>query len=126
MLEVLFLAICLSSREVPGMRFSENLLCRVQITESCLRTMQLQLCVGQPKVSFWIVRLQLQSDLKILRRFCAFMKVIQDEAAAFISGRHLGIALQGPGKVGQRLMRLTVMNVNITLNQGKVFVVGEN
>src|SRR5260370_39924805 len=108
------------------MRFSKKFLSGVQMGESCLGTMQLQVSVGQPEVGFRVVRLQLESDLKILGRFCAFVKVIQDEPAAFISSRHLRIAFQSAGKIGQRLVQLAIVDMDVALDQRKIFVVSEN
>ena len=99
----------MESFRVPQIAFRQ-----LRFFQGQLRPMQIEIGIGQAKVSFTVLRIALERCLEV--GYCGprFSQIVQDIPAVHVSRDHVRIALQGLGKIRPRLLELSIVLVHIT------------
>ncbi len=99
--------------QVNGHRITHLLFRKLHLSQGDSGTMHIQAGVGQPQMSFAILRFELEGRFEIRSGSSRLVQVMQHVSAVHIRRNHVGIALQGFAEIFLRLLQISILFVHI-------------
>src|SRR5215468_3498206 len=110
---------------MPWAGFAENLVRSIELLERRLGPMQLQVCIGEAKMGFSVVRLQLQCVLEVPGSLRRLLQIVEHKTAVHVPSRHLGVEFESPIEILQGSLQIAVVHIDLSCDKRQVLVCAE-